>query len=497
MTMVAVLSRACRGFLALSAGNYGAIAAGLLVNALLARRLGTEEYGRLALMLMASQLLLLLTVNWTHAGFVRFGARDFASRGAVAEVLWARLGVVLPAAAAAFTVVALARQPLADYFGIPAAGVWLILMHFGAAALLSVVSAIFQANDQMTRYGVCLFLDKAVMLLSVAALPASWLASPLVILVCYAASSVSVAVWAVTVAGVSALAPVMPSGSAYRQFVAFSMPLLLSSWAGLFGTNWFDLVILKWYVPLASVGVYSLATQLAGVVQQITVIFSMLVLPQLSVMVAEGQESRIRMFVERLLPYWLLGTSVLFSLVLLAGRIAVPLIFGTAFGEAAAILALLMVAATALALFNACAPLMTAYGSTWLLTTICFASAALNVVLDLILIPRLGVAGSALATVGAYGASALLVLVVLRRRIGGGVLRLMWLSAPAVAACACYLLLDNGWVYPATLTATCVTALALVTRFRLFQTDDVLFLKELRLALPVALSPASPAWRRL
>jgi O-antigen/teichoic acid export membrane protein len=497
MTTVSVLSRACRGFLGLSAGNYGAIAAGLLVNALLARRLGTEEYGRLALMLMASQLLLLLTVNWTHAGFVRFGARDFASRGAVTEVLWARLGVVLPAAAAAFVAVAIARQPLADYFGIPDTGIWLILVHFGAAALLSVVSAMFQANDQMTRYGVCLFFDKAVMLVCVAALPASWLANPLVILVCYAVSSLSVAVWAVSVAGVSAFAPVVPSAAAYRQLVAFSTPLLLSSWAGLFGTNWFDLVILKWYVPLAGVGVYSLATQLAGVVQQITVIFSMLVLPQLSVMVAEGQESRIRLFVERLLPYWLLGTSVLFSLVLLVGRIAIPLIFGTAFSEAAAILALLMVAATALALFNACAPLMTAYGSTWLLTTICFVSAALNVVLDLILIPHLGPAGSALATVCAYGASALLVLVVLRKQIGGRVMRLAWLSAPAVAACACFLLLDNSWVYPAALTAACAAALALVTAFRLFQSDDVLFLKELRLALPFALSPASSVGRRL
>ena len=57
------------------------------------------------------------------------------------------------------------------------------------------------------------------------------------------------------------------------RWCCFPFRFLLSSWAGLFGTNWFDLIILKRYVPISGIGVYSLATQLAGVVQQITVIF--------------------------------------------------------------------------------------------------------------------------------------------------------------------------------------------------------------------------------
>ena len=52
-------------------------------------------------------------------------------------------------------------------------------------------------------------------------------------------------------------------------------------------------------------------------------------------MVAESQEARIRTFVERLLPYWLLGTSVLFSAILLGARVGLVLVFGRAFGGAA------------------------------------------------------------------------------------------------------------------------------------------------------------------
>jgi O-antigen/teichoic acid export membrane protein len=343
---------------------------------------------------------------------------------------------------------------------------------------------------------VCLFLDKTVMLVSIAILPAAWVASPLTVLGCYAASSLSVATWGFSRVGFRALRPVLPSRDVYRAMVLFSFPLLLSSWAGLLGTNWFDLVILKRYVPISSIGVYSLATQLAGVVQQITIIFSTLLLPHLSVMVAEGQEARIRTFVERLLPYWLLGTSVLFGLIVLGARMGLVLVFGRAFGGAAPALAALMAATSALALFNACAPLVTAYGSTWALTAIFLLSAATNVVFDFALIPSFGVVGSAIATVLAYATSAMLVLVFVQKRLGGRVLRLGWFCAPVLVACICFWMLDGIWFYAGTSVATAGCVLALISWFRLFRNDDVVFLKELHLPMPFGLRAGSLlGWR--
>jgi O-antigen/teichoic acid export membrane protein len=270
------LTNTWRSFLTLGAGSYGAMAVGLATNVVLARRLGAEQYGRLALMLMASQVLLLVAVNWSHIGFVRFGSREFVSSGALTETLSTRLGILMPAAGLGAIGLVFARQPLAIYLGIPPIGVWLILVHFIAACALSLIGAVFQARDQMARYGVCLFLDKTVMLAFVMALPAAWVGNPLGALACYAASSLSVAIWGLSVVGASTLRLALPSRAAYRSMVRFSVPLLVSSWAGFFGTNWLDLVILKWYVPMASVGAYSLAFQLAAVVQQIAVIFSTL-----------------------------------------------------------------------------------------------------------------------------------------------------------------------------------------------------------------------------
>ena len=491
------LTRTWRSFLALGAGNYGAMAIGLATNVVLARRLGAEQYGRLALLLMASQVLLLVAVNWSHVGFVRFGSREFASKGAVTETLWTRLGIVVPAAGLGAITIALARQPLAAYLGVPSVGVGLVLVHFVAACALSIIGAVFQARDQMARYGACLFLDKAVMLLLVVALPAMWTGNPLAVLAFYAASSLSVAIWGVSAVGARTLRPAFPPPAAYRHMVVFSAPLLLSSWTGLFGTNWFDIVILKWYVPMSEVGAYSLATQLAGVVQQIAVIFSTLLVPRLSVMVAEGENARIRMLMERLLPYWLLGTSVLFSLVLLGARAGLPLVFGQPYSGAAPVLALLMVASCALALFSACMPLVSAYGSTWVLTGICLVSVAVNVVLDLLLIPRFGINGSAMATVLAYGTSAVLVLAFVQKRTGGRILRLGWLGTPTLVACACFLLLDGWWFYPVALGMVAISSFALVATFRLFHGEDAVFLRGLHLKMPLGLGAGSPAGRAL
>lgn len=490
--MTGQLAKTGRSFIALGAGNYGAMAISLMTNALLAHRLGAEQFGHLALLLMASQVLLLVAVNWSHAGFVRFGAVEFASHGAVTEALWARVGLVWPIAVLGAVVMIVARQPLAAYLVIPPAAVWLLLVHFVAVCALSLVGAVFQARDQMARYGACLFLDKTGMLFCVVALPAAWTGNPLAALGCYAASSLAVAAWGLSVVGGRALRPRWPAREAYRQMALFSTPLLLTSWAGFFSTNWFDLVILKQYVSLSDIGMYSLATQLAGVVQQITVIFSTLLLPRVSMMVGQGQNARVMALMERLLPYWLLATSVLFTLVVVGARVGLPLVFGKSFSGAAPALALLMVASCALAFYNAWTPLVTAYGSTWTLTGVSFVSMAINVVLDLVLIPRFGISGSAVATVMAYAASMLLVLIFMQRRSGDRILRLGWLGTPPLVACACFLLFDGFWFYPAALGMLAINVCALVAAFQLFRADDAAFLRGLNLKLPFGLGAGTP-----
>lgn len=471
------IGRLLRNFLVLGAGNYGAMAVALAINAVLTRRLGVEQFGRLALLLTTSQVIALVVANWTQIAIVRFGAREFSADGSVAETFWTRIWIVAPWALAAAGVMLGARHPVASYLTIPPWGLAIVMAHFLAALVLSTVGSIFQAKDEMHRYGTVLFLDKAVMVVLLLALPSAWVREPLLVLALYAASSLAVAIWGLASLGLRSLTPVVFNRHAYRRMLAFSLPLILSSWAGLFGTSWFDLLVMRRYRPLSDLGLYSLGTVLAGVVQQVTVIFSTLLLPQFSVMVARGEHDKIRTLVERLLPYWLLATSVLFSLVLLGADTVIPLIFGRAFQQSARVVALLMLATCALGLFNAFSPLVSAFGSTWALTLICLASGAVNVAMDLALIPRYGITGAAVATVLAYGTSAALILGVVHARLHGGVFSLGLLGLPVVVVCACYLLLDGARFYLFAIPAAVATVCWLVRRFRLFRAEDAAFLR--------------------
>lgn len=464
--------RLMRNFVALGAGNYGAMAVALAINALLTRRLGVDAFGQLALLLMCSQVMSMVVANWTQTGLVRFGAQEFAAHGSASAALWTRVWLVTPWAAAVSLLAFLLRGPLVDYLSIPLAGLLVVLAHFTATFVLTTVGSVYQAGTAMSRYGALLFLDKAVMAALLLLLPALWVGAPLSVMTLYALSSFAVAIGGAIALGRRAVLPISFDAERYRAMLAFSLPLAFSSWAGLLGTNWFDLIVIKWYRPVAEVGLYSLGTVLAGVVQQVAIVFSTLLLPELSVMVARGEHGRIKRLVERGLPYWALATSAVFTAVVLSAPWVVPVIFGSAFERTATVLALLMPASCALVLFSALSPLVAALGSTWVLTGICLASGLTNVVMDLALVPRYGMAGAAVATVIAYVTSAVLVLVFVQRRLHVDVRGLGLLALPVAVVTTCFMFADGVMFYGLAVPAGVVTLLWLARRFRLFRGDE-------------------------
>lgn len=469
-------------FLAVAAGNYGALALAFVISVVLTHRLGAERFGGLALLVMASQVLSLFVSNWTHIGFVGFGSREFAAGGTIAESLWARNWIVAPWALASAIVVLAFREFFAAYLGIPVWGLAVVFGHFLAAYVLTTLGAIFQAREDMRRYGAALFIDKAVTLALIGLLPAAWIGTPLRVMAAYTISGVLVCGWCVHVLGWRAIRPIRVDPAAYQRIWRFSLPLILSTWTGVLGTSWFDLVIMKQYLPLSDLGLYALASQLNGVFQQITIIFSTLLLPRLNIMVQQGDEQGIRAFVARFLPYWFLGTSLLFSIVLFSARLVVPAVFGAVFEGSARPLAILMLATSALTFFNAFTPLLSAYGFTWHIARIVGISAVVNVVMDFALIPSFGIEGAATATVLAYGTSAVLVLALIRQQVGGGVFQLGLLSAPLVVVCASFLLLHGSAFYPVAFAGAAVTGYGLSRVYSLFGLEDREFLRRLGLA---------------
>jgi len=468
-----------RGFLAVGAGNYGALVLSLAINIVLTRRLGVEQFGRLALLLMISQILLLLIVNWTQVGFIRFGSQEFVKHGAIVRAFWARLSIMAPLLALAAAVLLGARAPLSAYLRIPEWGLGLLFLHFLLVYVLNSLGAVFQARQEMSRYGAVMFFEKGASLALVALLPASWISHPLTVVGCYAASALLLSAWAVAVLGRKTFLPVALDPSVSRALLRFSLPFILTTWMGLFGNNWLDFVFLKWFRSIPEVGLYALAGQLAGVIQQVTITFSTLLLPHFSVLAGNEDEDGIRMFLDRVLPYWFFATSVLFSAALFAIIPAVPLVFGEAFAGALPALAVLIVASSALSLFNAFDPLLSAYGATAALAKVFVLSVSVKALLSWLLIPQWGIKGAAISTVCGYTACALCTMFLSQRRTGARTMRLALFAAPVLVVCASLLYLPERYAPVAALAGGTTCLYAVVIRFQLFQIEDRTLLKDI------------------
>lgn len=477
------LSRLFREFVSVSLGNYGGIALSFALNVILAWRLGTEQFGRLALLIMAVQILAGLIANWTMTALVRFGAQEFARTGSVAETFWARLWVIAPWLACAVLALAIGQGAVASYLAVPTWGVWLVFLYFLLSSLVVTLGAVFQACQRMDRYAVALFLDKAVAFVAVLLLPAPYAEDAVPVIACYAASSLAVCVWSVAGLGSRILLPVRAGREAIASLWGFSVPLIVSTWVGLVSTQWIQYAIIKEYLPLPEIGLYSLASQVAGMVQQVTIISSTLLLPHFSMLVANQQNDEIRTLIEKLVPYGFMGFALLLSAgVLLAGA-GIPLIFGPAFAGAVPPLSILLVATMALALFNTFMPLVSAYGDTWSLSRITLVSALVNLAGALLLIPRFGINGAAVATLLGHGTAAAMMLARVQSRLGLPVLRLAIMGLPVVLMVACAGALEGGPFYLAGVATMVLSSLALGRAFKLFGQEA---LRELmRLDMPM------------
>lgn len=468
-----------RHFVGVSLGNYGAIALSFALNVILTWRLGAEQFGRLALLIMAAQLLGCFISNWTLTGLVRFSAQEFARTGSVGESFWARMFLIAPWLLGAGVALAIGQSRAAAYFDIPEGAVWLVFAYFVLSSLLLTLGSVFQACQRMDSYAITLFMDKALAIVGVLLLPAPYAADPVMVVGCYALSCLLVSAWAMVWLGSRMLLPIRMSRDVIASLWKFSVPLIVSTWVGIVGTQWIMYAIIKHYLPFSDLGLYSLASQIAGVVQQLTIISSSLLLPHFSVMVANQQQTEIKALIERVTPYWFLGFALVLSLCSLLAGAAIPLIFGTGFAGAVQPFVLLMIATMGLAFFNTFMPLVSAYGSTWVLTRITLGSAVVNLAAAVLFVPRYGITGAALATVLGYGTAAGMMLWVIQDRLRVPTLHFGLLGLPVVIVVLSAVWLNGILFYLAGLGGVIVSTLLLVGAIGLFTKEDLAVLATL------------------
>lgn len=177
-----------------------------------------------------------------------------------------------------------------------------------------------------------------------------------------------------------------------------------------YGVAWVDIYILNAFTGHADVGIYSLAYQVFTFAVQLGSLWTVATLPRHARSEAAGEDLLSQLPMDRTLTVTFLW-SALVPILTVVAVFALPPVFGADFEQAVVPMTILLAGAIYLAGYFAVLPAFVAGGRTKFLAKVSIVSVAINITLDLALVPGLGFNGPAIATTvqTVFGAVALLI----------------------------------------------------------------------------------------
>jgi O-antigen/teichoic acid export membrane protein len=470
-------------YLALTAAQLATMACGVISVWLSVRLLGPAGYGVLALLVSALHLLYVIGIQWTMAPIVRFGREALAREHATGLQAWSWLplpGASFLAAAA----LAVAGWPwLSRYAGSGHRSTLVALLAALAATTLSMaVNHLLQMTGRMRIYaGVTAAGRLALAIVLAAVAVAAVTPTPAGILVVMALALTAQSVVGLRFLVPHAFAPIAIDWEITGRMVAYSSPLLVGYGAG-YLSNWIDVIVLRIFRTAVEIGVYHVAYQVMLAVTSPLIGIVTLVMPTLTAWRAVGSDVRVRDFLIRRIPQASVVWAFAMPAVGLLGRVGLEPIFGPAFEDASRLLSLLLVAASFQVVSYSYSPIYASYDLLGRASAVQVLIASVNVIGDLLAVPRWGAMGAAAATAASYALGACFAIVLGHHRFRVSVLGA--LLPPTLASMALVAQAASRRVS----TQLCATAVAWgvtflwARRYRIFAPSDLKWLGGWRLS---------------
>ncbi len=394
-----------------------AVALGLV--ALVARTLGPEGQGRYALAVFLPTVIVLLTnLGVPTANTYFLGRRDVSARAALATSvrLWALMSVVGLGAGAAVIQLASDRW----FPGVGREVLWIALGAYPVALLHAYLVSLLQGLQDFNRYNVAMFSQpvSALVLTAAAVIALKWGIEGALAAYVFAWVLASTVAWWV-------LTPWLrrpESPEAAGEINRYARRCIGYGWKAQIAINMAFLsyrastLLINYFLSPAATGVYVIAVAIAEKIWLLSQAASQVLLPRLSELHTDEERRR------RLTP---LATKIVFvmsaviAIVLFAvSRPLIVGIFGDEFDGAVGALRWLLPGVVALAVARGVSIDLAARGRVDLNLYVAITVLAVNVGSSVLLIPRFGINGAAIATTSSYVLH-LIIKFVIYQRISG------------------------------------------------------------------------------
>lgn len=361
--------------------------------------LGSEGYGGVIAIIAASQVAQVV-IGWTAIAVVRFGVDEFIETEKIARAFWVRSIVLTVNLALVLATSGLWFPPLAVWLKLPPGARWMVLFHLGAIAFWVHVQYGLQAVKMPLVQGFLLLVERILIFVGLLGLLAvnsmtgqnavwCYIAIPMLMIV-VGMFRLRHFIWARFDVGTEFI----------KTIVLYSLPLAPMAAVGYFSGSYLDAIFVSDMLSTRDLGIYSVATQMNGILTQLPTLANSLLIPLFITINKEGGTGRINRFFVDVLPSATLVWAIVCLGVGFAGNMAIPAVFGTEFTGAVVPLWILLVSSSiSVPILIGYSALSHAISATYVSMYAAIVAGISNVVFDLILIPRFGLIGCALATV--------------------------------------------------------------------------------------------------
>jgi len=473
-------------YLSLLSGNLILIPLGIASVALMTQILGPEGYGYITIFNLVTTFVVMVTTNWTAASLVRFGREEYDQQGKLNHTFWARTIILTPCLFLGVAMVYLFRDFINDYMKMPSWAVWLVI---GSALILTVrtyLDYILQAIHRMKAYAMTQIVFVAISIVGLTLIFVGFFPKTLltVIIIGLIANAITLTLLSLFLIPPRVVSPVNTTRRMLREVFSFSYPLLIGNLAA-YIVNWIDVIVIKHFFSMYDVGGYQLAYNmfnlLGGLVSSVTI----LITPILVSFLAAKREDLVLRYSTRLVPQGFLLWTTLIGIVMSICPPIFRIVFGEGFGVSAIYFQFLAIGLVISGLINFYSGEITAYKLMKLGVMASVARGVVNLIGDILLVPKMGPLGAALSTTGGIIIAALCYLLICQRQLQEKILWQFILVLPALLSLGINRILSGPETPVLAIVITLVSSLYLARALRLFRSDDLVLLDYVRMPTPV------------
>ena len=387
---------------------------GMLAPLIIAKFFSRSLFGSYSLAKMVVFLFVAVLISSTQAPFVVYAGKELNNTGKINKTFTIQC-VFLAVSLIVFLAIVLAFNSFIMSFAqVSRANLFFMYLAFAGVSFKTFLSNTFLAMDQKIRHSLVeLIFGICGVLLVIVFRFVNWINITSVFLV-YFLATIFVIISFARYVEYSKLFPLDWDQKYFIDNLNFSKWVVLGSSCAYF-INWGDNLVLRYFVTMDDIGIYNFAYQIFKGIIMLTFGLVYYFMPLVSRNIGDKQRMNAYIFSKRPKAF-LLGLAPICILFIFA-PCAVRMVYEGVYDDSIAVLRILLVGA-ALTLYSAFyVPILHVLERYRFSQGMDAVQAIVNLVLDVILVPRMGIYGAAVATVIAYCCRTVIFEIYFRKRI--------------------------------------------------------------------------------